>query len=62
MTAKDLADLVRRMRQAQKRYFTLRDTGSLEESKKLEREVDAACAEALDSRQPSLFDLDGGDS
>ena len=46
--------LVREMRAAQKKYFKTRDRGVLEESKRLEREVD----KYLDQRQTGmdLFD------
>jgi len=40
MTLKDLADMVWRMRQAQKRYFATRERLDLEESKRLEQELD----------------------
>jgi hypothetical protein len=56
MDLKALADLVRRMREAQRRYFAGRSTGDLEASKALERQVDAACREVLDPPQPGLFD------
>lgn len=42
MTFDDFRDLVRRMRQAQKSYFSDRRTGDLELSKRLERQVDEA--------------------
>jgi hypothetical protein len=50
-------DLVRRMRTAQATYFRLRDTGSLEVAKKLEREVDAFLREsAARAMAPDLFE------
>lgn len=42
MTTKDFMDLVCKMRSAQKKYFRTRYFEDLEESKKLEREVDQA--------------------
>lgn len=42
MTPQQFIDLVCRMRSAQKQYFRTRSYGDLEESKKLEREVDQA--------------------
>lgn len=54
MNAKDLARLVERMRQAQKEYFKTRSSAVLEQSKYLEKRVDAAVEELL--RQPALFD------
>lgn len=42
MTTKDFIDIVCRMRSAQKQYFRTRTYNDLEESKKLEREVDQA--------------------
>ena len=41
MNAKDFFLLVSEMRQAQKTYFKTRSPGSLNESKQLERRVDA---------------------
>lgn len=55
-TIEELAGLARRMREAQRRYFRERTPGSLEESKRLERELDRATAEVLDPRPPSLFE------
>ena len=40
MTLRDLADLAWRTRQAQKRYFATRERLDLEESKRLERDLD----------------------
>ncbi len=40
MNAKEFFDLVVRMREAQKNYFKTRSQGFLNESKKLESEVD----------------------
>lgn len=54
MTPADFVDLVARMRDAQRRYFRTRARGDLEESKRLEREVDGAIAAAADD-QGKLF-------
>lgn len=51
-----LAKLGRQLRQAQKDYFLTRTTVALEESKRLERQFDRACDEAID-QQGKLFDL-----
>lgn len=42
MTHTQFAALVERMRAAQKEYFKTRDKGALQESKALEKKVDAA--------------------
>ena len=54
MDYKQFADLVRRMRTAQKDYFRTRHKSYLDYSKKLEKQVDTA----LDSlnADPGLFD------
>jgi len=54
MTAIELANLVAEMRHAQKEYFRTRSTSALEESKRLERQVDDACQAILDG-QKKLF-------
>lgn len=51
---KELATLVYNMRQAQREYFKTRGNDPLIESKRLEREVDAALKEILWG-QPDLF-------
>ena len=59
MTTGDFADLVKKMRDAQKEYFKTRSSDSLQRSKDYERKVD----EVLSSREkrikeeqePSLF-------
>jgi hypothetical protein len=53
MTVEQLAELVRDMRRAQRAYFKDRTQGALEDSKRLEKAVDAAVREALE--QPTLF-------
>lgn len=45
MSPQQFIDLVCRMRSAQKQYFRTRSYGDLDESKKLEREVDQALRE-----------------
>lgn len=52
---RQLRDLVIRMRDAQRRYFTSRNLAALEESKGLERRVDRMVAELID-RQGQLFE------
>jgi hypothetical protein len=52
MKPSEFVDLVRRMRDAQRRYFKTRDRGDLDTSRQLEREVDRA-VEAI--QQPGLF-------
>lgn len=53
----DFVGLVARMRRAQKWWFRLRDHAALEESKRLEREVDRA----IDAQaEPTLFDRTDG--
>jgi hypothetical protein len=47
-------ETVKAMRAAQRTYFRFRDGISLDESKRLEKEVDAAIAEA--ERVPDLLD------
>lgn len=54
MTAREFAELVKRMREAQRTYFRTRAASVLEESKRLEREVDAVVSDILSG--PSLFD------
>lgn len=59
MTVTELADLVRRMRDAQRRYFRTRSGEDLDKSKALEREVDLALETALappGEKQGQLFD------
>lgn len=56
MTAQQFIDLVCRMRSAQKQYFRTRSYDDLEESKKLEREVDQALRDFSNPKdQLSLF-------
>ena len=51
-----LAELAAKMRHAQKEYFRTRSSTALNESKRLEKQFDAALeAYLLDQRQPSLF-------
>jgi len=53
-TLMQLAELVQKMRSAQKAYFKTRSAESLEESKRLEREVDLEVAMIKD-KQDRLF-------
>lgn len=56
MTTKNFIDLVCRMRSAQKQYFRTRTFADLDESKKLEREVDNALRNFSENdNQLSLF-------
>jgi hypothetical protein len=55
MKAIELANLVAEMRHAQKEYFRTRSDSALEESKRLERQVDEACREILDG-QKKMFE------
>jgi len=54
MAHADFVALVKAMRDAQRRYFRERSPAALEESKRLEREVDAAVKAAGDD-QGRLF-------
>lgn len=56
MSPKEFIDLVCRMRSAQKQYFRTCSYGDLDESEKLEREVDQALREFSNPKdQLSLF-------
>ncbi len=52
---KELAELVEKMRTTQRAYFRARKPEVLEESKRLEREVDEAIKKILHDEQPTLF-------
>ena len=54
ITLKGFADKVKQMRHYQKRYFATRDETIMNESKKLETEVDAMINNIFD-RQMNLF-------
>ena len=54
MTAMELAKQIQAVRDAQRRYFRTRDLADLEESRRLERELDRAVKEILDD-QPAMF-------
>ena len=54
MTLQDLADLVRDMRAAQRRYFRNREPADLQASRKLESRVDVVL-DYLARREPDLF-------
>lgn len=53
-TLRELAELVQRMREAQRRYFRDRTYDNMSVSMKLEREVDALVADVWE-RQGKLF-------
>lgn len=59
MTAKEFFDLVSEMREKQKEYFRTRSASALNESKTLERRVDAEIMRAnqiiKERQQPKLF-------
>ena len=60
MDSNELATLVRAMRASQRRYFRHRTHDDLEESKRLEREVDRAVEAVLSAPvQASLFSDEG---
>jgi len=54
MTVEDLAELVQRMRTAQREYFRTKSSEALRAAKRLEAQVDRALRD-VHSRQPSLF-------
>lgn len=54
ITLKEFAEKVKQMRHYQKRYFATRDKTIMQESKKLETEVDAMINNIFD-RQMNLF-------
>lgn len=56
MTTRELAELVKRMREAQKDYFRHRQPHTLARSKDLELEVDKA-VERICGDQQDLFDM-----
>lgn len=59
MTTGDFADLVKKMRGAQKEYFKTRSSDSLQRSKDYERKVDEVLSSRekriKEEREPSLF-------
>lgn len=59
MTAKEFFDLVSQMREKQKEYFRIRNASALNESKTLERRVDAEIMRVnqviKERQQPKLF-------
>lgn len=59
MTTGDFADLVKKMRDAQKEYFKTRPSDSLHRSKDYERKVDEVLSSRekriKEEREPSLF-------
>ena len=59
MTTGEFADMVQKMREAQKSYFRTRLQRDLALSKELEKKVDDALAERAEARrprQPELFE------
>ena len=54
MNVAELAELVARMRKAQRRYFTTRRSDVLAEAKQLEADVDAALEELAEEAAPQL--------
>lgn len=54
MNAREIAELVKRMRDAQKAFFAHRDRRDLGRAQQLEREVDTRVEEILHPK-PSLF-------
>jgi len=56
MTINEYAKLVNEMRTAQKDFFRTRSGTALEQSKRLERQVDEATRNIFDSRQGRLFE------
>lgn len=65
MTTGEFADLVEKMRDAQKKYFRTRDKETLSVSKSLESQVDKILAERRERQEkemnPELFGNDEGD-
>ena len=57
MSEKDIINLAKRMRDAQKRYFATRSRGDLNESKALERSLDLAIEEYEHNNPQLLIDL-----
>lgn len=51
----EFAKLVEKMRRAQKTYFRERTDGALQESKRLERQVDVQAEEIIQAAEPRLF-------
>jgi hypothetical protein len=56
MSAKELAELVVKVRAVQQSYFRTRSPETLEESRRLERLLDKAAEEILKPPAPTLFD------
>ena len=60
MTTGEFADLVQKMRMAQKAYFKTRTKVALDESRFLEKKVDDILKERAEreaAKQPTLFDI-----
>lgn len=61
MTTGEFADMVQKMREAQKNYFRTRLQRDLKLSKEMEKKVDDVLAEranAMRPRQPELFEVE----
>lgn len=61
MTTGEFADMVQKMREAQKSYFRTRLQRDLKLSKEFEKKVDDALAERANARrprQPELFEVE----
>lgn len=54
MTVQELAELVEKMRNAQREFFRTRSASALQVSKRLEKQVDNAC-QAILTPQRTLF-------
>lgn len=61
MNANEFFDLVSKMRKAQTSFFKTKAPGALQESRRLERLVDAEIKRVNEivNREPSLFDKEG---
>lgn len=60
MTTGEFAELVQKMRTAQKKYFKTKLKSALEESRMLENEVDKILEKRekqMQAKQPTLFDI-----
>ena len=57
MTDKEIIELVRQMREAQRRYFTMRTGYNLERAKALEARVDAAIGKVERKDEPKQTTL-----
>ena len=60
MKLKELAELVKQMRQAQRQYFKERSPQWLSQARELERRVDKAIADIQDKQKKLFDDGEGG--